>query len=516
LPPRVESLAEQVERCITQLRLYKNNIEKYIYLQTLLNTNEILFYRLLLDHLIECLPLVYTPTVGEGCIKHSLDFMQTKGLYLSLEQDKGEISEILSNWPVEPDIIVVTDGSRILGLGDLGINGMGIPIGKLSLYIAGAGFHPRKTLPVCLDVGTNNKSFLDDKFYMGIKKERNRGKEFFEFTDEFIDSVHKKWPNCLVQFEDFSTDVAFDLLEKNRTKMCCFNDDIQGTGAVVLSGFINAVKVSGIPIMKQKIVFYGAGSAAVGVAQTIYEYLAFEGHKEDDIKKMIYLVDSKGIVTINRGDSLASHKIPFARKDFKDKECITDLLDIVKHVKPTCLIGLSSQPGDFTKEVLAELCNFSEKPIILSLSNPSSKAECTAEQAYRFTNGKCVFASGSPWDNVELNGKIYVPGQGNNMYIFPGLGLGGVVSKSKIISENMILVASRSLANYVTQEELDKGRIYPELEKIRDISFHIANDVCKQSVKDKVCGLSDIPNDFGELIKSYVFDPHYPTHDSKL
>jgi malate dehydrogenase (oxaloacetate-decarboxylating)(NADP+) len=327
-----------------------------------------------------------------------------------------------------------------------------------------------------------------------------------------MSSVHKKWPNCLIQFEDFSTEVAFDLLEKNRHNYNCFNDDIQGTGAVVLSGFINAVKLTKIPMLKQKLLFYGAGSAAVGVAQTFFEYLKFEGYKDDEIKDMIYLVDTQGLVTINRGDKLASHKVFFARKDFKDNEVVKELMDIVKRVKPTCLIGLSSSPGTFTKEILGEICNYSEKPIILSLSNPSSKAECSAEEAYKYTDGKCIFASGSPWDNVILNGKTYVPGQGNNMYIFPGLGLGGVVSKSKIISENMVLVASRSLADYVTEEELNKGRIYPELEKIRDISFHIAKKVCEQSVKENLCGVKEVPKDWGEVIKSYIFDPHYPSN----
>eukprot|EP01027_Heterolobosea_sp_BB2_P014898 GEZU01021367.1.p1 GENE.GEZU01021367.1~~GEZU01021367.1.p1 ORF type:complete len:526 (+),score=230.69 GEZU01021367.1:92-1669(+) len=507
LPPKVENLDEQVTRCVAQARAFQTPLEKYIYLSSLLQRNQTLFYAVLNKHLEEFMPIVYTPTVGEACQKFNFLFRGAQGMYFSIE-DKCPIEQMLDNWPATPDIIVVTDGSRILGLGDLGANGMGIPIGKLSLYVAGAGFHPQRTLPVTLDVGTNNERLLADPLYLGIRRRRVRGEEFYQFADRFLTAVTKKWPNVLVQFEDFSNDVCFELLEKYRNRILCFNDDIQGTGAVILAGFINAVKVAGIPLKDHRLVFLGAGSAGIGVADQIVAWMVEEGLTLEEARSAFYFVDSKGLVTANRA-KLEPHKVNFARKDITEN--LTTLLDVVKYVKPTGLIGLSSMGGAFTEEIIREVSKHAQRPIIFPLSNPTSQSECTAEQAYTFSEGRCVMASGSPFAPVEYNGKIYTPGQGNNMYIFPGLGLGAVICKATKVSDKMILAAAKALANYTTKEEMDAGLIYPKLSKIRDISVHIASAVCATAVSEGLARLEELPADgkWEDIVRDYMYEPKY-------
>lgn len=426
-------------------------------------------------------------------------------MYLSLE-DKGDVRSILNNWKNTPDIIVVTDGSRILGLGDLGCNGMGIPIGKLSLYVAGAGFHPRKTLPITLDVGTNNESLLNDGLYLGLRQKRVRGPEFYAFVDEFLHAVKDKWPHCLVQFEDFSNDVCFDLLDKYRDQLLCFNDDIQGTGAVIVSGFLNAAKLTGVRPSEHKLVFLGAGSAAVGVADQIVGVMHLDNPDKslDELRKNIFFVDSKGLVTKHRPGTLEKHKLPYAQ-DITTP--LSTLLDVVNHVKPTGLIGLSGQGGAFSEDIVRAHAKNNAKPIIFALSNPTKNSECTAEQAVQWTDGTCIFASGSPFQPVEHNGKVIRPGQGNNMYIFPGLGLGAVVSQAKHVSELMVLAASQTLAALTPQSKLDAGEIYPDLSHIRTISFHIAKAVAQQAVKE---GLSTVQvDDWEPLLRDYIYEPQY-------
>jgi malic enzyme len=445
LPPHIESMDFQLERVLAQFRNSKGDLQKWIMLNTLQRRNERLFYRLLIENLVETMPIVYTPTVGKACQEFGNLFRGEQGLYISIFQDKGEIHKVLDNWHQTPDIIVVTDGSRILGLGDLGVNGMGIPVGKLSLYVAGGGFCPSKTLPITLDVGTNTDLYLKDPFYLGNPVKRVRGQEFIAFTDEFMKAVYTKWPKCVVQFEDFSNDVCFELLERYRHQYRCFNDDIQGTGAVVVSGFLNAVKITQVPLLEHKVVFLGAGSASTGVATYIAQYMVQQGATEEQAHKCFYLIDSKGLVTTTRGDTLENHKIPFARSDCQEKKT---LLDVIKCIKPTAIIGLSGQGGTFTEDVIREMAKNNKKPIIFPLSNPTSKSECSAEDAYKFTNGTCIFASGSPFDEVVLDGITYKPGQGNNMYIFPGLGLGTVVSQAKQVSDTMIVCAATTLAQY--------------------------------------------------------------------
>lgn len=491
IPNKVETLDQQLKRVETQFYSFPKPIDAHIYLSSLKERNETLFYAFTLRNLKVVMPIIYTPTVGEACILHSRNLRVPQGMIFSKE-DKGLMRSMLENWTYpNVSIIVVTDGSRILGLGDLGANGMGIPIGKLSLYVAAAGFHPSTTLPVMLDFGTNNESLLNDDLYIGARHKRVPDDEYYELVEEFMVAVKDKWPNCLVQFEDFSNDHCFDLLENYKNRMLCFNDDIQGTGAVVTSGFLNATKLSEVPLKDHKIVFFGAGSAAVGVAKQIVHQMILQGISKEDALSKFWLVDSSGLVTNNRGGQLQDHKVLFARKDIPKDGQLKTLVEVVKHVKPTALIGLSGQGKAFTEEILREMANFNKKPIVFPLSNPTSKSECTAEEAYKFTDGTSIFASGSPFDPVNWNGKELVPGQGNNMYIFPGLGFGAQICKAKKVSQNMIASASKALADSVSQEELDEGKLYPEISKIREISVNIAVAVIETAYEQNLTSMPD-------------------------
>lgn len=426
-------------------------------------------------------------------------------MYFSPE-DKGSIRNILDNWPQdEVNIIVVTDGSRILGLGDLGVNGMGIPIGKLSLYVAGAGFAPSGTLPVTFDFGTNNESFLEDPEYLGRREHRLVGDAYYELIDEFMAAVTDKWPKVLVQFEDFSNEHAFSLLERYREKYLCFNDDIQGTGAVILSGFINSLRLAKINPSDVKLVFFGAGSAGIGVADMIVNFISKKTDRTpEDVRKQFWFVDSRGLVTANRGDKLESHKVPYARHDNGETQLKT-LQDVVEFVKPQALIGLSGIGQAFTKDIITKMPEYSEKPIIFALSNPTKKAECSATQAYEWTDGKAIFASGSPFDPVEINGKILVPGQGNNMFIFPGLGFGAFKCNASKVSDEMIVAAAEVLSDYVNDSEIAKGNIYPPIENIREISCKIANRVMEVAREQGLAskdGIMDVSEDM--YIPQYI------------
>jgi len=508
LPPQVETLEQQATRALAQLRAFDTNIEKYIYMNSLQERNETVFYRLLIDNLEECMPIVYTPTVGEGCVKYGSNWRNPQGLYISIN-DKEYINEILDNWPSsDVQIIVVTDGSRILGLGDLGANGMGIPVGKLSLYVAGSGFAPSGTLPITLDLGTNNKDLVQAPDYLGLRQSRIGGQEYLEFLDLFMEAATKKWPNALVQFEDFSNNHAFELLDRYREKYFCFNDDIQGTGAVVLSGFINCLRLAKLDSKDMRLVFYGAGSAGIGVANIIVQWISLKsGRSQEDIRKQFWFVDSKGLITQNRGDKLTDQKIPFARTDNGDTQ-ITELLEIVKHVKPHVLIGLSGVGGSFKEEVVSLLTEYSEKPIVMALSNPTNNAECTAEQAYTWTKGTAIFASGSPFKPVNYEGKLLIPGQGNNMFIFPGLGFGSYLCRAKKVSDGMIIAAANVLAEYVSDERISQGDIYPSIKDIRAISSQIAARVMTVAKEE---GLSDIelPDNLVDWVSQVMYEPQY-------
>lgn len=411
-PPAVETFENQAKRCMAILNRKELPLEKYRYLSALRNTNMHLFYRLLADNVKELTPLIYTPTVGEACQRWSELYTFPEGLYLSYA-DRGHLHTILQNWPHEVQITVVTDGSRILGLGDLGIDGMGIPVGKLSLYTACAGIHPLMTLPLCLDLGTSNVEKRNDPLYLGSRRDKVTAEEEKEFLDELMAALTERWPGIVIQYEDFKN--PFPSLERYQETYTMFNDDIQGTGAVILGGFINAVKQSGTAPQNQRAVFLGAGSAGVGVAKQLTEFFMKEGLSEDEARKRFWLVDSKGLVTMDRPGELAEHKVYFARDDNNGEQYKT-LEDVVEYVKPTILMGLSTIGGAFTPKILERLAELNERPVIFPLSNPSSKSECTFEDAIKYTKGMCLFASGSPFPTLQWQGKDLVPGQGNNMY----------------------------------------------------------------------------------------------------
>lgn len=504
LPPRVHTMAEQELRVLGNIRAKPTDLERYLYLIALQDRNENLFYRVVMNHVEEMMPIIYTPTVGQACQEFQHIYRKPRGFYVSLH-DKGRIKEILQNWPHKnARIIVVTDGERILGLGDLGADGMGIPIGKLSLYTACAGIPPTECLPIMLDVGTNNEKLLNDPLYNGIERRRSRGAEYDELVDEFMQAAKEVFPGVLIQIEDFGNTNAFRLLEQYRHNTCLFDDDIQGTGAVAVAGVIASMRITGGNLADQKILFLGAGEAGIGIADVFVAALKEEGISEEDARKQCWFVDSRGLLCAGR-DNIATHKEPYAH----EHEYIDNLLDAVKALKPTALLGLSGQPQTFTKEVVEAMAEINKRPIIFALSNPTSMAECTAEQAYTWSDGRAVFASGSPFDPVKYGDRTFVPGQGNNAYIFPGVGLGVIVSRSRTVTDEMFLRAAHSLANMVKISDLERGRVYPPLSDIRQVSAQIAADVAKMAYDN---GFADKPEPEDVLaeVQEYMYRPIYP------
>ena len=504
LPPRVHSMAEQELRVLGNVRAKPTDLERYLYLIALQDRNENLFYRVVMNHLDEMMPIIYTPTVGLACQEFQHIYRKPRGFYVSLN-DKGRIKEILQNWPHKnARIIVVTDGERILGLGDQGADGMGIPIGKLSLYTACAGIPPTECMPVMFDVGTNNEDLLDDPLYNGVERHRLRGVEYDELFDEFIQAAKEVFPGVLIQIEDFGNQNAFRLLEKYRHNTCLFDDDIQGTGAVAVAGIIAAMRITGGALDDQKLLFLGAGEAGIGIADVFVAALRKEGMSEDEARKRCWFVDSRGLLCEGR-DNIAQHKAPYAHKH----EYIDNLLDTVKTLKPTVLLGLSGQPQTFTKEVVEAMSEINERPVIFALSNPTSMAECTAEQAYTWSGGRAVFASGSPFDPVKFGNQTFVPGQGNNAYIFPGVGLGIIVSQSHVVTDEMFLAAAFSLAGQVKDSDLERGRVYPPLADIRLVSAKIAAEVAKMAYESGFTSREQ-PEDILADVKNYMYRPVYP------
>jgi malate dehydrogenase (oxaloacetate-decarboxylating)(NADP+) len=504
LPPRVHTMAEQELRVLGNIRAKPTDLEKYLYLIALQDRNENLFYRVVMNHIEEMMPIIYTPTVGQACQEFQHIYRKPRGFYISLN-DKGRIREIMQNWPhKEARIIVVTDGERILGLGDLGADGMGIPIGKLSLYTACAGIPPTQCMPVMLDVGTNNDQLLNDPLYNGIERRRLRGPQYDELFDEFIQAAKDVFPDILIQIEDFGNTNAFRLLHDYRDNTCLFDDDIQGTGAVAVAGIIAAMRITGGNLADQKILFLGAGEAGIGIADVFVAALREEGMSEQEAREHCWFVDSRGLLCAGR-DNIAEHKVPYAHKH----EYIDNLLDAVKTLQPTALLGLSGQPQTFTKDVVESMAKINERPLIFALSNPTSKAECTAEQAYTWTDGRAIFASGSPFDPVKLDNRTFVPGQGNNAYIFPGVGLGVIVSRSRIVTDEMFLAAAHSLANQVSEADLELGRVYPKLSYIRHVSARIAADVATMAY-DKGYTKRPRPDDVLKDVQEYMYQPIYP------
>ena len=451
LPPYVADMEEQVQRVMENYRHHSDPLDKYVFLTGLADRNVTLFYRVLMENLLEMTPIMYTPTVGHACQQFGHIYRKNRGMYITLRH-KGRSAEVLDNWPKdEVDIIVISDGSRILGLGDLGANGMGIPIGKLVLYVAGAGLHPNRTLPILLDVGTDNEELLNDPLYLGMTHSRVSSEQFYEIADEFVQAATTKWPNVLIQWEDFTNDKAFPLLNRYRDDVLCFNDDIQGTGAVALAGLLAAMRVTGRSLSEQKIVFCGAGSAAVGIADMICAGIADEHDlTTEQARKLVWMCDSRGLVTTTRDGTLEKHKLPYAR----DEKPAAELIEVVSRVKPTVLIGASGHAHTFTRDVVNTMREHCERPVIFALSNPTSKAECTAEEAYQWTDGKAIFASGSPFPPVRHGGRVFVPGQGNNMFIFPGIGLGAIACGAEKVTDEMFFSVAMHADSFALRRAL--------------------------------------------------------------
>ncbi|OAL01334.1 hypothetical protein IQ06DRAFT_293426 [Phaeosphaeriaceae sp. SRC1lsM3a] len=506
-PPAVESFEVQTQRCLRLLAMKPTPIEKFQYLVHLKATNVHLFYRLLSQNIKELTPLIYTPTVGEACVRWHEIWTQPEGMYLSFS-DRGNLRQILDNWPHQVDITVLTDGSRILGLGDLGVNGMGIPVGKLALYTACAGIRPDATLPLTLDLGTSNKALREDPLYMGSRRPKVTAEEEKEFLDELMLALTDKWPNIVIQFEDFKN--PFPALERYQPNYSMFNDDVQGTGAVIVGGFINAIKASGVPVKDHKAIFLGAGSAGVGVAKQIVEYFKKEGLTEEEARRKFWFVDSNGLVTADRGDKLADHKVYFARDDNNGRQ-YQSLGRLIDYVQPTILMGLSTIGGAFNKDILQKMAKLNDRPIIFPLSNPSSKSECTFEEAVINTEGRCLFASGSPFPSMEWDDKLLTPGQGNNMYVFPGIGLGAILSKAVSITQDMIYASAESLSTSLNKQEVADGWLYPDIRRIREVSVVVTRGVIRAAQKNGVDRATELRNlsdaKLDAYIKEHMYDP---------
>ena len=502
LPPHVHTQEEQALRVLTRLRKMTDPLDKFIALNALHDRNETLFFRVLCDNIDEMQPLVYTPTVGLACQRFGHIFQRPRGLFIGAN-DRGRIAQLLRNWPYRAGIIVVTDGERILGLGDLGANGMGIPVGKLSLYTACAGVHPQLCLPITLDVGCNNAAMQEDPFYVGLRQRRLTGAAYDDLLEEFITAATEIFPDVVIKFEDFANLNAFRLLKIYRNRICTFNDDIQGTAAVALAGIFSALRVTGAKFNEQKLLFLGAGEAATGICDLVVSAMIAEGLTESAARQRCWAVDSRGLVVKSRTD-LAEHKLPYAH----DHAPVGDFLTAIKTLKPTAIIGVAAVGGTFTQEVLEEMARINQRPIIFALSNPTSQAECNAEEAYRWTKGRALFACGSPFDPVKLEGKTYVPRQGNNSYIFPGVGLGAIASRTQRITDEMFMGAAKTLAHLVTESDLAQGSLYPALPRIREVSAHIAAVVAEIAYQNGLAG-KPRPADVLADVRSQMFDPHY-------
>src|SRR5450432_2447324 len=502
LPACVLSIEAQAERVLINLRSLPNALEKYVALNSLHDRNETLFFRVVFYNIDEIQPLIYTPTVGLACQRFGLIFQRPRGLFIGVN-DRGRIAELMGNWPYPVKLIVVTDGERILGLGDLGANGMGIPVGKLSLYSACAGVHPEHCLPVMLDVGTNNESFLNDPYYVGLRQKRLTGAAYYEFVDEFITAARKVFPGVVIQFEDFANHSAFGLLHKYRDKIPVFNDDIQGTAAVALAGLFSALRANGGKLADQTLLFLGAGEAATGIADLVVSAMVAQGVSLPEALRRNWLVDSRGLVVSNR-PGLTEHKVRYAH----DHPPIEDFLTAIQTLKPTAIIGVAAVGGAFTPEMLQTMAQINDRPIVFALSNPTSKAECSAEEAYRHTGGRALFACGSPYDPVELDGKTFVPRQGNNSYIFPGVGLGVIASGTRLVTDEMFMAAAHTLANLVSEEDIQQGSLYPALARIREVSAHIAAAVADVAYK-RGLATGQAPKDLFAYVQSQMYDPNY-------
>ena len=503
LPPKVNSQDEQVMRVLDNLHRKSTDLERYIYLVALQDRNETLFYRVVTDHLKDIMPLIYTPTVGKACQLYGHILRRTRGLYLSAN-DKGRMSEVLANWPHrDVRVIVITDGERILGLGDLGAHGMGIPVGKLTLYTACAGIRPTQCLPITLDVGTNNQQLLKDPLYIGLNQQRLRGKEYDELFAEFVDAATTRFPKAIIQLEDFANLNAFRLLDQYRDRICLFDDDIQATASVTLAGLYSAQRITENSVKDQRLLFFGAGEAGIGIGHLVVGAMKNEGLSDQEALQRCWFFDSKGLIVKQR-DDLAEYKKPFAQ----DFQVMTSFQEAIRQFRPTAIIGVSGVPNAFNRQVLELMAELNQRPVIFALSNPTSKSECSAAEAYHYTQGRAIFASGSPFDPVDYAGRAFVPGQGNNAYIFPGVGLGAIACGAVRITDEMFFAAAKSLASQVTDHDLELGRIFPSLSRIREVSATIAVAVAELAY-DNGLAREERPENLLEHVTNMMFEPVY-------
>ncbi len=503
VPEVIDSEEIQLQRVLMQLAQAPSDLDKYIYLSALQDTDETLFYRLLTSDPARFLPLVYTPTVGEACLKFSDIIRRPKGLYVSVKR-RGRVREVLRNWP-ERDVrfIVVTSGERILGLGDLGANGMGIPIGKLALYTAGAGVPPRITLPIMMDCGTNNQTLLKDPLYTGLRQTRPAVAELDEFVEEFVTAVQEEFPNCCIQWEDWARADAFRLLARYRDRVCCFNDDIQGSGAVALAGILSAMRITGGNLCGQKFLFLGAGSAGIGIAEMLTRAMMLEALSSEDARARSWLFNTNGLVESTR-DDLTDYQKPYAHPHTPTK----DFVAAIESIKPTAIVGVSTVAKAFNQQVIETMARVNRRPIIFSLSNPTSRSECTAEEAYRWSEGRAVFASGSPFAPVRHRDRTIVPGQCNNMYIFPAMGLAVYATQASRVTDEMFIAAAQAVAGQVTAADLDTGLIYPPQSTILKAEMHVARRVAAVIFARGLARVKE-PTDRVAFIESRVYKPEY-------
>uniref|UniRef100_A0A8C5LGF8 Malic enzyme n=1 Tax=Jaculus jaculus TaxID=51337 RepID=A0A8C5LGF8_JACJA len=506
IPPCFLSQDVQLLRIMRYYEKQQSDLDKYIILMTLQDRNEKLFYRVLTSDVEKFMPIVYTPTVGLACQHYGLTFRRPRGLFITIH-DRGHIATMLNSWPEETiKAVVVTDGERILGLGDLGCYGMGIPVGKLALYTACGGVNPQHCLPVMLDVGTNNQELLKDPLYIGLKHERVCGKEYDELVDEFMKAVTEKFGiNCLIQFEDFANANAFRLLNKYRNKYCMFNDDIQGTASVAVAGIFAALRITKNKLSNHVFVFLGAGEAAMGIAHLLLMALEKEGISKAEAIRKIWMVDSQGLIV--KGRSQLNHEKEVFAQDHPE---VNSLEEVVRLVKPTTIIGVAAAAGAFTEQILRDMASFNEHPIVFALSNPTSKAECTAEKCYQVTEGRAIFASGSPFKSVTLeDGRTFTPGQGNNAYVFPGVALGVIAGRIRHIPDEIFLLTAEHIAQEVSEQHLSQGRLYPPLNSIRDVSLRIAVKVLEYAYKHNLASYYPEPKDKEAFIRSLIYTPEY-------
>ena len=513
LPPHVSTVDEQLTRTYGSFKNKESDLERYIYLVSLQDRNETLFYRLLQEHITEMMPIVYTPVVGEGCKLYSRIYRRPRGLYIGYNQ-LNEIPAVLDNAPnTAVDVIVVTDGERILGLGDLGVGGMGIPVGKLSLYTLCAGIAPSRTLPIMLDLGTDNEELLQDPLYLGLRRHRVRGQEYDDFIEAFVKAVIDKFPNVLLQWEDFAKNNATRLLERYRDRLCTFNDDIQGTGAVTLSGLLAAMDVIGSTISKQQVVMLGAGSAATGISDQIVTAMMTEGLSKQQAKSAIWLVDSQGLVHTGR-----PRLEPFKQEYAQDMGQVSawtllqpdrvTLLDVVKNVKPAILIGTSAQPGSFTEDVVRQMASNVKRPVIFTLSNPTSKSEAVPIDLINWTDGRALVATGSPFPHVAFEERLMKIGQCNNAFVFPGVGLGVIAAGARRVTNEMFVAAARALAEFSPAVHDSEESLYPALEHVRKVSRCVALAVGAEAVRSGLAG-TITRDQLSQRVEAIMWIPRY-------